>query len=712
MICVFDKGNTNYTGNGNAVLQPKECKLKNIAGGNYDLTMTHPIDPEGKWKHLVPGAIIRAPVPEEEIENAFAGYEADVYKTNEKAELREGPSAPSTISYTTWSISATYPVGAKVTWNNKNWQCNYYDETSPYAHIAPGSCAWWSEIRRTNPGAAVLVTLQAGTDLYYVETYDSTWYKMSTYYGIVGYIEQAKVTYDRHLTPSETKPRIIRTQLFRIEKPTVDTKTRTVSVTAKHVSYDLSGILIKDVSISQASPAMALGRITEGFMMNYAGTIATNLDSDENGTYTQDIKGKNGIYALLDPDKGIVSTFDAAYKRDNWDLFVMTRTNVDRGFRMKYRKNMLGVNWAQDSSGVITRVVPVAKDENGEDLYLPEMWVDSDDIDDYPVIRMERLSVSGQVGKAKDDSETETWTESDLLDEMRTKAKERFTVDKVDQISVTVTVDFEQQGDTDEHRELKGLEKVLLYDTVKVENEEIGLSVQLYVSEWEWDAIREKITAAKLINAMNYSTGSVTGYSVQSKSIGSDKLEDEVADTIVDKVMDVIPEYTDPSAERTASNHNSKTEDGIVTKGQGQAGKVWKTDADGNPAWRDDASVTVQDNLTSTSATDALSANQGRVLDDKITKVVGGENSSLYTKSLTANGSIELSNAKAGMIVIIIRDSNAIKEIYGIDAALSITHIAGSSTLFTFTLSNQKLTIQSALNSIVTVVAIRPYATT
>lgn len=600
MICVYDIGNTAYGGNGNAVLTPTEARAKMVAGGNYDLQLTHPIDPEGKWKHLAPEAVIRIPVPEEEIENAFAGYQADVYKVNTGGgELRESATAPTTISYPTWpsSTAGTTPeVGAKSSYQGKNYECIYWDATSRGAGTPPPYSSWYKEIARTTAGAPVLVTLTAGTDLYFVEDYNTSWYKMSTYYGIVGYIQKSKVTYDRHLTPSETLPRIITTQLLRITDVSVDTKGRTVTATAQHVSYDLNGNIVKDVTLNQASPAMAIGRITEGLMADYPGTIATNLDSDSNGTYSETIKGKTGIYCLLDPDKGVVSKFDAAFKRDNWDLFILEKTETDRGFRLKYRKNMLGVNWTKKKP-TATRIVPVAKDEGGADLYLPEVYVDSPLIGNYPVIRMERLTVKGQVGKDKGTGDGSTWTASDLYDEMRAKANERFSIDQADKVINDVTIDFEMLGSTEEYRALKDLEKLLLYDTVSAEDEEIGLNMKLTVTELEWDPIKKKVVAAKLSNGTEKAGRNVTGYNVQAKSIGSDKLADEVTDTIVQAAVDLMPEYANPGS-GTGAHPNTKDDDGYVLKGSGNADKVWKTDSSGVPAWRDEITAVKRYSVT------------------------------------------------------------------------------------------------------------------
>ena len=40
---------------------------------------------------------------------------------------------------------------------------------------------------------------------------------------------------------------------------------------------------------------------------------------------------------------------------------------------------------------------------------------------------------------------------------------------------------------------------------------------------------------------------------------------------------------------KTDYKANSKDDDGYVSKGNGQANKVWKTDGSGNPGWLDDS---------------------------------------------------------------------------------------------------------------------------
>ena len=553
MICVYDIGTTNFNTLGDAVLTPLSGKLRQVAGGSYDLTMECALDAEGKWKHLVPGAVLKVPVPKETIENAFSGESADIYVTNQETALRDEADAGGAVSYTAWNPNTLYEVGDKVSvtgWSHRNYQCTFFDASSAQREVPPYNSSWWMMIADGTEGGNAIVTLPAGTELYFVESVDETWNKMATYYGVTGYIQKSTVTYSHHVDPSEVKARVITEQLFRITERTIDNDRQQVSVAGVHVSYDLSAILIRDVNLVQAGPGMALGRLMNGLMYPYKGVIATNITSSSR-SYTGNIAGKNGIYALLDPDKGIVKTFDAKLTRDNWDIFVMEKVTVDRGFQIRYGKNARGITWKRSNANLITRVVPVAKDETGNDLYLPEVWINSSRINNYPVIRMERLNVKGQVGHNKGEGDDSEWSLSGLYDEMRAKANARFTVDKADIILDEVTVQFEQIGDTAERAEMKTLEDVLLYDTIKViDSEQVGMSATLYVSELEWDFVQEKVTGLKLTNIALFTGRTVTGYNVMNNSIGEEKLEAGLAGSIAQDAVDtIIKQFFDQMSE-------------------------------------------------------------------------------------------------------------------------------------------------------------------
>ena len=124
----------------------------------------------------------------------------------------------------------------------------------------------------------------------------------------------------------------------------------------------------------------------------------------------------------------------------------------------------------------------------------------------------------------------------------------------------------------------------------------------------------------------------------------------------------MMPEYADPDAKRNARTANTKTTDGYVPAGNGNNNKVWATDNNGDPAWRNpggtvtdgnptlawgqqstvgnvngtDLHVTmpgnpdtwrpVIDDLTHTDTDKSLSANQGKELNDKITTTVISNN--------------------------------------------------------------------------------------
>lgn len=546
MISVYDVGNTNFEKLGDAVLMPLSAKVRMVAGGSFELTLEHPIDPDGKWSHLTNEAIIKTPVPAETITTAWSGQTVDAYKTNTTAALRDAPSEPSYISYPDWVAGTSYAVGTKVTSSGRNYQL-LVALTGYEVYTNPAVNSKWSQIASWTSGGNVLANLKNGTELILIENVDSNWYKMSTTSGLEGYIKKSQVTFYQTLTPSETEPRTVTTQLFRIKEVSVETKEMKVTVNAVHVSYDLNGVLVDNVKITRKGPAAALAAIEEGFMINYQGTIATNYSSSSDTSYSGEIAGKSGMFALLDPDKGVVPTFDAAFRRDNWDLFVMKKTNTNRGFRITYGNNMMGVVWNVSTENLITRVVPVAKAEDGTDLYLSgTKWVNSSNISSFPVVYMERLKVSGQVGH-DDGTETGTnWTTSTLRAEMQKQASARFSVDKVDVPETEITIDFERLGDTVEYAALKPLQRVVLYDTVTAVDPRIGLNVEVTVNEIEFDAINERITALKLSNVSTFNARSVSGFMVMANTISGSKLTDDASSAIEADVKSWVQDNYQP----------------------------------------------------------------------------------------------------------------------------------------------------------------------
>ena len=523
MINLYTLNDLDYTKNGTAVLKPTSCVVSEQAGGSYELKMTLPMDERGTWRVMQNEDIIKVPVPVATIESAVIGENVDIYKViTSGTAIRAKPNAPSRITYMAWSdIEQNINPGQKCTYNGQNYEALYYIQGDAANIPPPQNPTGWKEIANYTSGSPALYSPAVDEELYLIEEYNAYWLYVQTHNGIQGYIQKSYTQYVRTETVEEVPERTVSEQLLRIYEISEDTNNKTVTVRARHVSYDLSGNMVQECAVTAVEPAVALARIRDALLFDTESTIATNLTSDD-GTYTGDFSWKNPVNALLDPDSGLVNYFKAKLIRDNWDIFLNKNTSADRGVTLRYGANLRGVKWKRSNDKLINRVIPVAQKSNGDPLYLPDVWVDSPIIDTYRVIRTEYLKVGGKVGG--DDGQGGTWTEAALLEHMQEMAERRFSVDNADKLTVSLEVDFTLIGDTAEYAQYKGLQKIFLYDNVTVKDARSGIEYTIQVAAYDWDAVNQRYNKITLANVFDYGGRDVGGYNLVDGCIRPKKL--------------------------------------------------------------------------------------------------------------------------------------------------------------------------------------------
>ena len=466
------------------------CTVTETLNGEWELTLVHDIDERGKWTRLSEGCILRAPVP--------------------------AAMTPSVGLVTQQYQTSTYDV-----------QIYKITTKSGPLHLRSG----------TGTNYKILGKYKKGREVIVLNKTTSSWYEVTAPDGKHGYMASQYLTFQRTETQTVQtnvgfcnqviEARQLRDQPFRIYRvvPELDK----VTVYARHIFYDMLDNMIKSLKPSPSAVGASVVQSLSGACLS---SHDFSLYSDLTST-AEDVEWENvnPVEAMLG-ENGLVSMYGAELARDWYDVFLVRRVGNNTDVSIREKKNLTGISYDVDETDVVTRIMPTGEDADGNILYLPELYLDSPNLNAYTHPKWIHLPVS-EAREVTDGDEPKS--KAQCYAEMRKAAQAEFDAG-CDLPTVTLKVDFVNCSDAEEYRQYAALTDIFLGDSVRVIARRIGVEVSMRMTQYTYDCLTRKYTSVTLgtaadtlegsmISARQLASGSITGTKLALNSVGSGQLQ-------------------------------------------------------------------------------------------------------------------------------------------------------------------------------------------
>ena len=490
MICIYPADCTDFSGNGLGAVTPMSCTVTETLNGEWELTLEHEIDERGKWTRLAEGCILRAPVP----------------------------------------ASMTPRVGLVTQqYQTKTYDVQIYKITTKSGplHLRSG----------TGTNYKILGKYKKGREVIVLNKTTSSWYEVTAPDGKHGYMASQYLTFQRTETQSVQtnvgfrnqviEARQLRDQPFRIYRlvPELDK----ITVYARHIFYDLLDNMIKSLKpSSSAVGASVVHSLSEACLSNHDFTFYSDMTSTAENVEWENI---NPVETLLG-EGGLVEKYGAELARDWYDVFLVKRVGNNTDVSIRERKNLTGISYDVDETDVVTRIMPTGEDVDGNILYLPELFLDSPNINAYTHPKWIHLPVS-EAKEVTDGDEPKSKVQ--CYAEMRKAAQAEFD-GGCDLPTVTLKVDFVNCSDAEEYKQYAALTDIFLGDRVRVVARRIGVEVSMRMTQYTYDCLTKKYTSVTLgtaadtlegstISSRQLPSGVISGSKLAINSVGTGQLQ-------------------------------------------------------------------------------------------------------------------------------------------------------------------------------------------
>lgn len=276
-------------------------------------------------------------------------------------------------------------------------------------------------------------------------------------------------------------------QLFRIRKSSGD-KTKTIFAQSKLIA-DLASNRIKAMTITGKTRKEAIQTILNAALDSHDYVVG-NKDTNTNKNFIVDIKEGSVLDAIVGSENSILSTYGGEFMIDNNTIDIVDSRGTDRGFDIRYGKNIKGITPTEDDTDLATVIIPKVGD-----LRLPEYVVESANVSKYEKRYFKELDVQGlSIWNGEGEQGEDEITEEEAYVKMREASNLLFTKDHVDLINFTYELDLAILSKTEEYKSKAYylMEDVFLGDTVKVKHEILDIDLYGSISKTVYNVLLGK----------------------------------------------------------------------------------------------------------------------------------------------------------------------------------------------------------------------------
>lgn len=246
-------------------------------------------------------------------------------------------------------------------------------------------------------------------------------------------------------------------------------------VSAYHIFYNLAGNFIEDSNIVDSNGMNAIKHIGTGLQYPTSFEFTSDIAANNSARIVR----MNAVQALLDTetDNSFINRWGGEIKRDGDTISMNKARGTDRGFKVKYRKNLTGFEATFDRTNVVTRIMPYGY--NG--LMLPEKYVDSPHINDYPIIYIKKFDYNDikAIDPDADSNDENAVPLEQAYELLRQAAQREYDDNKVDIPTSNFKITMKELSDTRQYSSFKAIEKLSPWDYVSIDTDVFSIKSRM-----------------------------------------------------------------------------------------------------------------------------------------------------------------------------------------------------------------------------------------